>query len=422
MDEPADGQDVFRVAFLARSVDEVVQRYLSRLSRLRDEGFEVHVLAGEGEGFDELAAAGIEARKIPVKSPANIAGLTGAYFIIQAHLLEMRPVLVHSFGHRLAWQGTFAARQAGVPAVFTTLDYHWLEEDPIHLPLGPLALVGVPGVVGRAEQGLNTAVGTPYRIAMRRAYRWLAEQVDRYVVTTEFDFQLVQDMDVVPPKKLEISIGGAGVDLDRFSFPEQGDPRRQEARRSLALPGQWRHVVGYVGPLTRRHGTEQLVETIESLRHTHPATGWLVVRRGKIADGQARRLRRLERDGVVKLFEERQVDAEIYRAMDILAWPGRPSTPHDAILEAAALAVPTVSFDTPGGRSLIDDGQTGRLVFEESGEGLAAGLARLLNDPKYLRDLGRRARSRAGMRYSRDAVDDHMLRLYDRVLDEAMRG
>lgn len=416
MVEQRDRSDQFRVTFLAPTVDEVVHRYKQRLCRLRDEGFAVHLLAGAGQGFEELEDAGIKTTRIPVRQPANMAGLAGAYFIVQAHLLEARPVLVHAFGHRLVFLAAFAARQAQVPAIVSTLDYHWLEEEPIHLPLGPLALAGVPRLVGRAEEGLNAAAGMPYRMAMRRAYAWLAAQVDRYVVTTEFDFQLMQDLELVPPEKLEIAIGGAGVDLDQFSPGEQGSPRREEARRHLDLPRTWRHVIGYVGPISRRHGAGALIDAIKALRQTHPATGWLVVCRGRRADGQLRRLRRLARQGMVHIIEDGPADAQVYRALDALAMPGRPSTPHDAIMEAAALAVPTVSFDTPGGRSLIEDGKTGRLVYDDSASGLAAGLARLITDPKYRRNLGRRARARAEGRFDRQAVDDQMLRLYDQVL------
>ena len=420
MDESVSPDEAYRLVYLARSVDEVVRRYMTRLCRLQDEGFEVHVLAGAGAGFDELAAQGIHAKKIPVRSAVNVAGLAGAYFIIQAYLFEKRPVLVHSFGHRLAWQGTFAAEQAGVPAIFSTLDFHWLEEDPIQLPLGPLALLGMPRFVDRAERGINKALGWPYRRSMREAYRWLAGAVDRYVVTPEFDLKLAQDLELASPKKLEMAIGGAGVDLERFSLDEEGDPDREEARRSLGLPGHWRQVVGWVGPVTRRHGAEELTAAMESLRHSHPSAGWLVVPRGKMADGQRRRLRRLEREGFVQVLQEGKADARLYRAMDLFAWGGRASTPHDPIMEAAAMAVPTVGFDTPGARSLIENGQTGRLVFDETGASLASGLARLLNDPTYLRELGWRARTRANLRFARRAVDDQILRLYDRVLRQKM--
>ncbi len=417
MDQSVEGNDAYRVVYLARSADEVVRRHLGRLCRLRDEGFDVHVLAGDGAGLRRLEEEHISVQPIPVRSTYNAAALIGAYFIIQAYLIEHRPVLVHSFGHRLAWIGTFAARHTDVPAVFTTLEYHWLEEDPFHFPLGPIALLGVPETVKRAERGLNALLGAPYRRSMRGAYRWLGEQVDRYIVTAEFDFQLLQDMELIPREKLEIAIGGAGVDLEEYTLSEQGDPDRQKARQTLGLPPHWRQVVGWVGPVSRRHGADDLVAGIEALRRTHPTVGWLVVPRERLADGQRRRLERLERSGFVRVVTDRTANAELYRAMDLLAWFGRVSTPHDAIAEAAAMAVPTAGYDTPGARSIIEVGQTGHLVFEGHRRELVATIGKLLNDPNHLRELGWRARSRTQLRFSRRAVDEQILRLYDRVLD-----
>lgn len=420
MDSPANRDEAYRVVYLSRSADELVRRHLGRLCRLRDEGFEVHVLAGAGEGLRQLADQGIHATAIPVRSTHNVAALIGSYFIIQAYLIETKPLMVHSFGHRLAWLATFAARQTHVPAVFTTLEYHWLEEDPFYLPLGPLAHFGVPKTVTQAERGLNRVVGAPYRRSMRSAYRWLGEQVDRYVVTTEFDFRLLQDMELIPPKKLEIAIGGAGVDLDTYAVADQGEIDREAARRKLGLPSHWRQVVGWVGPVSRRHGSDDLIAGIEALRRTHPTVGWLVVPREQLADGQARRLKRLQRRGHVQLVDDRRPNADLYRAMDLLAWFGRVSTPHDAIAEAAAMAVPTAGYDTPGARSIVEPGQTGHLVFEHQRVELVATIGKLLNDPNQLRELGWRARARVHLRFSRRAVDEQLLRLYDRVLDQEL--
>ena len=420
MNSTSHSNDPYRVAYLSRSADEVVRRDLDRLIRLRDEGFEVHVLAGPGEGLQSLKDRGFITRKIPVRRSGNPAALAGAYFIVQAHLIENPPVLVHSVGHRLAWLGTYAARQVKVPAIFSTLEYHWLEEDPLHLPLGPMAQLGTPDAIEGAEQLLNAAVGPSYRQWMRRAYRWLGEEVDKYVVTTEFDFQLVQDAQLVPVEKLEIAVGSPGVDLEKYSLTEPGPPDRRQARDRLGLPGHWRQVVGWVGPVTRRHGADDLVEAIEKLRRSHPSVGWIIAPRDRLAAGQRRRLERLQRRGQVQLIDDRVAGADLYEAMDLLMWLGRPSTPHDAIGEAAAMAVPTVGFDTPGARSIIDAGQTGHLVYGEQLPTLVATAEKMLDDPSYLHEMGWRARSRVARRFSRRDVDEQLLGLYDAVLGQKL--
>ena len=424
MQDDPGRDDVWRLMYVARDADEVVRRYLQRLRRIRDEGFEVHVLAGPGAGIEELNRNGIHARSIPVHHVHNPAGLLGAYFIVQAQLLELRPVLVHLLGHRVAWMGAFAARQAEVPTLFATMEFHWLDEEPVRIPLGPLgwATGQMPGMVRRAEETVNETVGGPYRRLMRQAYRWLGDQVDRYLVTTEFDFQLAQDLELADNDKLEIIIGGSGVDLDEYSLPEQGRIDRQGARQRLELPRHWRQVVGWVGPVTRRHGADELIAAISKLRLTHPSVGWLIIPRGELAAGQARRLRRLQDRGRVRLLEQAESGADLFLAMDVLAWLGRASTPHDAIGEAAAMAVPTVGYDTPGARSMVEQAQTGHLVFEGDRQGAVSTLAKVLDDPRYLQELGRRARARVSLRFSRQAVDDQVLRLYDQVVQQSLQS
>ena len=420
MQKAVGDKNVYRVIYVARSSNEVVRRYLRRLGRLRDEGFEVHILAADDGGMEELQAQGFVVCPLPVKNPRNVAGMLGAYLIIQGYFLEHRPVLVHSFSHRLAWAATFAAKQAQVPAIFLTMEYHWLDEDPCRLSLGPLAAWGVPQAVEVAESGVNLAVGPPFRRSMHAAYRWIADKVDRYIVTTEFDFQLMQDMEVVEPKKLEIAIGGAGVDVEEYGAELSGGPDIGEVRRRLGLPNHWRQVVGWVGPVTRRHGAEELIGAIRKLRRTHPSVGWLVVPRGEVSSGQLRRLQALADRGFVQVREEGAFKKDIYDAMDLLAWFGRPSTPHDGIVEAAASGTPTVGYDTPGARSLVEQGETGFLVLESDQERAVAAMAAILDDPRRLEDLGRRARRRGVTRFARRDVDDQILRLYDQVLEETL--
>lgn len=415
-----DGRQRYVLLYVAPSATEVARRYLSRLCRLRDEGFEVHVAAGDDGGFDDLVAQGIIPRPLPLDNLINPAALAAAYLILQGHILETRPILVHSFGHQLGWISTFAAHQAETPATFVTMDFHWMEEDPLYLPLGPLATFGVPQMVRKTEDGINTALGPQFRRIMRAGYRWLADRVDRYLVTTEFDFQLMQDLEIVAPEKLEILIGGAGVDLDRYATELDEENRGEQGRRQLGLPKSWRQVLGWVGPLSRRHGADDLIATIEEFEHTHPALGWVVVLRDDVEIGPLRKLRRLAEAGRVHIVAQGQNEVQAFRAMDLLVWIGRPSTPHDAILEAAAMAVPTVGFETPAANSFVEQGQTGVLITNEDTRELYSTLARVLGDPRGLRQLGIGARSRAGRRFDRRDVDEQVLALYDSVLESAL--
>ncbi|RAL24828.1 hypothetical protein DL240_01045 [Lujinxingia litoralis] len=416
-------QPVYPAVFIGRSATELARRYSDRFKRLSQAGFEIHVMAADDGGFALLERQGVKCKPIPVASARNAPGLMGAYFIIQAHLLELRPVLLHVCSHRLAWIGVFAARQAEVPAIFATMEYHWLEEEPVHLPLGPLALLRASAKVRRAEDRINDVVGYPWRRMMLQAYEHLGEDVDRYVVTTQFDFRLLQDLKVVAPSRLEVAMGGAGVDVTRYHPAEDREAARARGREALGLPTHWRQVVGFVGPVSRRHGADDLVATVKALRRSHPSLGWVIAPRGTLADGQARRLRRLADRGWVKLVNgDRKTDAAFYHALDALAFLGTASTPPDALLEAGACGVAAVAYDTPATRSIVVSGQSGELVLEGDQTTFATVLGARLGAPKLLASQGDRARARIEELFTREAADTQMLELYDAVLGAKLTG
>ena len=76
-----------------------------------------------------------------------------------------------------------------------------------------------------------------------------------------------------------------------------------------------------------------------------------------------------------------------------------------AVLEAQLLGRPIVSTDTVGGRTILENGKKGVLT-DISAEGLAAGIASLLEDPAKraaLSENGSRAQNREARRIYKEA-------------------
>ena len=411
-----------RLVYVGRSSMEMLRRYRGRLRRLREEGFQVDIYAGDDGGREELEAEGIGFHSLPVKSPRNPAGLLGAYLILQGTFLENPPLLVHVFGHRLATLAVFAAREAKVRAVFATLEYHWVDEPTIQVVKSRILRRQWREKVEDVEAVVNQLVGPRFRKTMEEHYRWLGREVDCYLVATEFDYRFVEDMDLVEPEKLEFVLGGAGVEVENYS--EGGkEIEKEAARRQLGLPREWRQVVGWFSPLTGRHGGEELLAIIREISSRHPAVGWVVGLRGEESAGLRRRLRRRERKGVVWVKEGPTLEEErrMMVAADLLAWSGSPSTPHDPILEAMGAGVPIVGYDTPTVRGLLRQWETGVLVDEGDRKGLERGLEAALGDPRRLREMGVRLQRDGAMRFERSQIDERVLRLYAQVMEAAMR-
>jgi glycosyltransferase involved in cell wall biosynthesis len=93
-------------------------------------------------------------------------------------------------------------------------------------------------------------------------------------------------------------------------------------------------------------------------------------------------------------------------------YEGLPMT----VLEAMACGVPSVAFDcSPGVRSLIRDGENGRLVRQNSEEDLARALSQVMSDADLRTRLGQQARRDAAT-FSPGLVLDSWEELFGRVM------
>lgn len=416
---PKKGPNSYRLMYVGRSSAQIERDFGARLSRLMREGFEVHVLAGDDGGFGELSARGVVCKPIPVGHKLNVAGLVGAFFIMQAYFIEEEPVLVHAFDDVVAWMGAFAAHQAHVEAVVATVERHAFVEDPVRLEIDTLVPVPARALEG-IEAFLNHVVDVPLRQGLMRAYGYLGDIVDKYFVINEHDFEALQRLELVPPAKLEMIIGGDGVDLDKFDVDDEHFPSVDAARRRLGIPAHWRHVMGYRGPLTPARGSVDLLRCIERVAETHPSVGWLVGIEGGEVGGLVHRFERLERAGRVAIVRHIDDDATFYRALDAFVLPSYREGAPTRLMEAAATQVGAIAYNLPATQSVIEHGQTGELVPRGDFDGLVDAVRQAIDNPGRLESYGLRARARAQHKFNRQHVEDQVFRMYDTVLEMKM--
>lgn len=107
----------------------------------------------------------------------------------------------------------------------------------------------------------------------------------------------------------------------------------------------------------------------------------------------------------------------MYRALDVFVGLNPEDATGTSMMEAAAMGLPTVAVESPAARTVIADGETGRIVSPSE---VPDALASLLDDPATRRDMGRRARARAEQRFDRRHIDEQVLRVYERTLEEGL--
>jgi hypothetical protein len=396
-----------RLMIVARSSAQLATDRQELIARLYNEGFEVHVVAADDGGLDALARRGALICPLPGDDPAGPAMILASYLILQPYLLEHPPMLLHAMDGLLPFIATFAARQAGALAVVATLD-----------DLRPLA--------GEPWGGLPDALAGPWLKAAgplaERAYGWLFGQLDRAYLPSQGDLELVQARNLVDPRRVEILLGGAGVDTARFD-PDTATPSAS-TRAALQLPATWRQVIGWVvGP----HDTPQDAATgcwlISQLASQQASTGWLVVPRIPGTPPPAG-LDALIKRGLVRWVEpttELPLPA-LYNAMDACVCPAHAQGPRPELLEAQAMRLAAVAHATRGNASVCKDRHTGLLTPLGDRRAMLDALCTLTRDPNGLRTLSERARPWALQRLARSAVEEQILRSYDDVITAALHA
>lgn len=391
-----------------------------RLERLAREGFEVHVLAGPDGGFEELANRGIHCRAIPVVYRPNVPGLVGAYFIVQGYFLEQRPILVHAHDGLLAWVAAFAAERARTPAIFATFGAHGFDDALTDVGAASARYVW-PRLVETLERRVGDWVGRAAAPAAELGREWvvrhLGEMVDRYVVTTDRELEELEERGWVPSEKLERVIGGSGIDIERFDPTGKEAPDGEAVRENLALPENWRFVVGYAGDLHPDRGGTDALRALERIAHRRRDVGWLF---SDDAEGERGLSEALAEDRA--RIGPHSDDPELYAALDLFVQPRTDRQGARELMKAQAMRVPAIAYDSAANASVVSEGQSGYLVEPGDVEALAEMIDQIADHPKRARDLGRRARTRATKRFNREDVDAQLLRLYDSVLEQKLQS
>ena len=187
-------------------------------------------------------------------------------------------------------------------------------------------------------------------------------------------------------------------------------------RDELGLGG--RPVVGFGGRFVEEKGFDVLLRAIPALVASHPDVALLYAGEAPRYERFVERCRPLlerHRDRVLMLglIRDRARLAAFYSMCDVLAVPSRSDCFAVVQPEALMCGTPLVTSDLPGPREAVRWTGMGIVVAPENPAALAAGLARVLDDPAHF------VRPRAEIEAFFGA--EHVVERYAAVLAEAAR-
>jgi glycosyltransferase involved in cell wall biosynthesis len=340
--------------------------------------WEPTLLLDAAPGTEPLAERAAEL-EVPVRRvPPTPLGLSGARRVpaMAAMLRREHPALFHA---HLSWP--LAAKYA----------------------LAAAALSRVPGVIATLQL-------IPEFELERSSYlqlRALSLGVDRYIaVSREIAGELIERFRW-PAAKVEVVHNA--VDVERFDVSAAPALRAQlgaSARRPLVLT---------LGRLDEQKGYPVLLEAAARLPEA------LIVIAGKgperpALEALAAGLGIAER---VRFLGHRTDIPQLLAACDVFVLPSLYEGSSLAVLEAMAARRAVLSSAIGGTEELIDDGDSGLLVPPGDAAALEDALDRLLADRKLRETLGARARERVEASFTRQAMADQVVEIYERVLADA---
>ncbi|MEV7631649.1 glycosyltransferase family 4 protein [Microbacterium sp. NPDC089318] len=349
--------------------------------RLADDGWDVNVVSAPGTVLEALGQEGrVHVHAIPMSREPNLAGDIVALWRWWRYLGRVNPDIL--------LVGTPKAGMLGILA-------GWLSRVPVRIyHLRGLRLEtarGVGRIVFRAVEVL-TLFGATSTIAVSQSLK-----------------QRVSTLRLGRQSKIVVLGRGSsnGVDLEEFTSAETASAADASTAR-LALIGKV-PVVGFVGRVHPDKGLDTLVAA-SALLSARAVPHQLLIVGGAdhpLAEAILGRLGSLEANVVLT---GAVADARpFYRIMDVHCLPTLREGFPNAILEAAASGVASVTTKVTGAMDAVMPGETGFLVEAQNGEALADALQEALSDRDELDRLARNARKWVVANYSRDRVQEALI-------------
>ncbi len=169
------------------------------------------------------------------------------------------------------------------------------------------------------------------------------------------------------------------------------------------------HVLGFVGRLSVEKNVALLAQVQRELESKgHRSFRFLIVGHGAEEGWLRERLPRAEFAGVLK----GEALSMAYANMDLFVFPSHTDTFGNVVLEALASGVPAIVTPDGGPRTIVRDGETGRIVPDAE---FAAAVAGVLGDPARHAEMRVAARAYA-LTASWDSVFEGVYSGYETIL------
>ena len=365
-------------------------RYRGELiSGLLERGWRVSAIAAfSDKDLAHLRGLGVAPVRLEVEAAGQspLADLGYLARLVRT-LRSMRPDLVHNFSVKPVIYGSLAAKLVGTPGIVNS--------------------VTGGGMLRADERGrLQRVLRLLYRLALH----------GRSVVI----FQNRDD--------LELFVGAGLIERARTAYIAGSGVDTAALTPDFAIPPSRRTCFVMACRMLWSKGVADFVAAARLVKPRHPQASFVLFG-GSAEDYGSKNpdfiprswLEDVHREGVVtwRGFTEPAVVEQAMRSAAAVVLPSRAEGVPRTLIEAAAAGAPIITTDTPGCRDTVIDRVSGFLCAPDAPAELAGAMARLLDEPQRIIEMGRAGRQLAVSRFDRRIVIEQTVELYQEQLRRA---
>lgn len=315
---------------------------------------------------------------------------------------DWKPDVVHTHSSKAGIFGRLAAWRQRVPCVI-----HTVHGPPFHL----------------------------YESKWRNALYILAERIAAkrcHVIACVADAMRQQFLEARIGTPEQYVVVWSGMETELFLQPRW---TRQQVRQELGI-GENDFVLGTIARLAELKGHDDLLDGLDELLKQHrgntsdpsTSTDKPIVRMLWVGDGWWRdrlmgRVKAMGLEGQVittGLVPPEQIPKYL-QAMDVLIHPSYREGLPRTVVQALLSGIPVIAFDVDGTREVCIDRETGRLLKPGDLRGLRDAVQWMLEYPQQRQALGQRGREMCRHRFAASTMVEHLLEIYQNVLDTQQR-
>jgi glycosyltransferase involved in cell wall biosynthesis len=360
------------------------------LDLVRDYGDDVTLITGpslgaEGSLLDKYQDPDLKTILVPelIRSIRPWTDFRAAR-ILQKHLTQLRPDVVHTHSAKAGILGRSVAWKLKIPCVV-----HTVHGAPFH----------------------------PYQAwPVRKLYqiceRWAARRCHRLISVADAMTDLLVEAKIAERSKF-VTIY-SGMDIEPFL---NADQNRLQLRKDLGIRPE-DIVVGKIARLFHLKGHQYLLACAQRVVQADPRIRFLLVGDGILRESLEKEIASmgLKNHFIFTGLVPPHEIPELIGAMDMLMHVSLREGLARALPQALLAGKPVISYDIDGAKEVVIEGQTGILLPPKSIQPLGDAILKLANDADLRTRLGLQGRLLCQERFGHQSMTKQIRRLYQQIL------